>query len=171
MKSNYIVRAQKFMETFYPYMRKYRIGDAVNHFNEDKHRAVQCRQGAVRRVLITSDYVIKWDYDKRNSKTFGGCREEYKTYQKVKDDYYGYLFAEITPIKVRNRTFYVMPRVNMRASQEGGRAEYYLDGAEREFVDDYLYDLHDENFGWKNNRLVIFDYAYNVFMEQKNCKG
>lgn len=160
MKSNYIVRAQKFMETFYPYMRKYRIGDAVNHFNEDKHRAVQCRQGAVRRVLITSDYVIKWDYDKRNSKTFGGCREEYKKYQKVKDDYYGYLFAEITPIKVRNRTFYVMPRVKSLGVDHDEWIDNVLNESEWDYIESVgVGDIHDENWGYLHGRPVIIDYA------------
>lgn len=160
MKSNYIVRAQKFMETFYPYMRKYRIGEAVIRFNADKHRAVQCRQGAVRRVLITSDYVIKWDYDKRNSKTFGGCREEYKKYQKVKDDYYGYLFAEITPIKVRNRTFYVMPRVKSLGVDHDEWIDDVLNKNERDYVESVgVGDVHDENWGYLHGRPVLIDYA------------
>lgn len=160
MKSNYIVRAQKFMETFYPYMRKYHIGEAVNHFNEDKHRAVQCRQGAVRRVLITSDYVIKWDYDRRNSKTFGGCREEYKMYQKVKDDYYSYLFAEITPIKVRNRTFYVMPRVKSLGVDHDEWIDDVLNESEWDYVESVgVGDIHDENWGYLHGRPVLIDYA------------
>ena len=164
MKSNYIVRAQKFMETFYPYMRKYHIGEAVLHFNEDKHRAVQCRQGAVRRVLITSDYVIKWDYDKRNSKTFGGCREEYKKYQKVKDDYYGYLFAEITPIKVRNRTFYVMPRVKSLGVDSGEWIDEVLNEDEFGYVKSVgVGDIHDENWGYLHGRPVLIDYACGNF--------
>lgn len=163
MKSNYIVRAQKFMETFYPYMRKYNIEDAVAHFNEDKHRAVQFRCGAVRRVLVTSDYVVKWDYDKRNSKTFGGCRDEYNKYQKVKDDYYGYLFAEITPIKVSNRIFYVMPRVKSLGYDCDEWITDVLNETELAYVNSITGDVHDENWGYLHGRPVIIDYACGTF--------
>ena len=162
MKSNYVLRATKFMEAFYPYMRKYRnLTEAVEVFNEEKHRAVEWRSGAVRRVLVTSDYVIKWDYNKGNSRTFGGCREEYKKYLEVKDSDFSYLFAEITPIRVHNRTFYVMPRVRMLGYD---CEEYFYDTInkdEYDFLNDVacVGDIHDENWGYYHGQPTIIDYA------------
>jgi hypothetical protein len=176
MKNDYKVRAFNFLKSLYPYIEgslndPYECADGVMAFNEEKHRKVGVAWGSVRVAFISSDYVVKYDYDEVYAKRYGGCEDEEEFYKFAKEKGFENLFAEISSFEYMGRTFYVMPRVNMRASQEGGRAEYYLDGAELEFVDNYLYDLHDENFGWKNNRLVIFDYAYNVFMEQKNYKG
>lgn len=176
MKNDYKVRAFNFFKSLYPYIEEclddpYACVDAVENFNEEKNRKVSVCWGSVRIAFISSDYVVKYDYDENDAKRFGGCEDEEDFYKFAKEKGFEYLFAEITSFKYMNRTFYVMPRINMRMSQEGERAEWYLEGTERDFVDEYLYDLHDENFGWKNNHPVIFDYAFNVFMEQKNYNG
>ena len=176
MKNDYKVRAFNFLKSLYPYIENslndpYECADKVMAFNEEKHRKVGIAWGSVRVAFISSDYVVKYDYDEVYAKRYGGCEDEEEFYNFAKEKGFENLFAEISSFEYMGRTFYVMPRINMRASQEGERAEWYLEGAERDFVDEYLYDLHDENFGWKNNHPVIFDYAFNVFMEQKNCKG
>lgn len=164
MKSNYIVRASKFMRDFFPYMRKCgNIEEAVRVFNETKHRAVKFAKGATRYVLITSDYVVKWDYKGGMASAFGGCREEYTVYEKVKNSGYGYLFAPITPIEVRGRTFYIMPRVRELAVDSG--RYYYPEEILSEDETDYLYDvvglqdLHDENWGFVDGQVTLIDYA------------
>lgn len=163
MKSNYVVRATKFMESFFPYMRKYKnnINIAVTEYNEHYHRAVRVCQGAVRRVLVTSDYVIKWDYDQANSKCFGGCREEYKKYQEIKDSYYSYLFAEITPIEIKGHVFYVMPRVKALGIDCNQYIDEVLTEDEYEYVFDVaeIGDVHDENWGYLDGKVKIIDYA------------
>ena len=176
MKNDYKVRAFNFFKALYPYIEEYlddpyTCVDAVENFNEEKHRKVGIAWGSVRVAFISSDYVVKYDYDERDAKQYGGCKDEEEFYKFAKEKGFENLFPEISSFEYMGRTFYVMPRVYRRASQECQRAEYYLEGAERDFVDKYLYDLHDENFGWKNNNLVIFDYAFNVFMERRNYKG
>lgn len=162
MKSNYVVRAQKFLREFIPYMRMYPISVAVNIYNQEKHRKVMYRHGAVRRALITSDYVIKWDYDAENRHNFGGCREEYKKYLEVKDDYYGYLFAEITPVKVKGRQFYVMPRVKIAGEYcSNTYIEDVLNEDELDFIfdDARIGDVHENNWGMLHGKPVLIDYA------------
>ena len=176
MKNDYKVRAFNFLKSLYPYIEDslndpYECADKVMAFNEEKHRKVSIAWGSVRVAFISSDYVVKYDYDKNDAKRFGGCEDEEEFYRFAKEKGFEHLFAEISSFEYMNHTFYVMPRINMRMNQEGERAEWYLVGAERDFVDNYLYDLHDENFGWKNNHPVIFDYAFNTFMQQKNYKG
>jgi len=162
MKSNYIVRAQKLMRDFVPYMRKYSIGVAVEKFNRDKHRAIQYCCGSVRRCLVTSDYVVKWDYDGEHRRMFGGCVEEYKMYQKIKEHYYSYLFADITRIEVRGRVFYVMPRVKVAYDLDYWDIDDFLSDDERDFLYDEMGigDLHSENWGMLEGQAVIIDYAY-----------
>lgn len=160
MKSNYVIRATKFMEQFYPYLYKYNIEKAVTLFNNDKHRSVIYRHGIARRVLITSDYVVKWDFDKKNCKVFGGCVDEYNRYLKLKDTNYFYLFAEITPIRIKNRTFYVMPRVDYLGVDVNKDIYEVLEPDEYDFICDYgIGDIHDENWGYFHGVPLIIDYA------------
>lgn len=91
MKSNYVVRAIKFLNKIVPYLNKYNsVYTAISAFNFDNRRAVKVGRGAVRYALLTSDYVVKWDYDADNACTFGGCKEEYEIWKEVKN-----LFFEI----------------------------------------------------------------------------
>lgn len=161
MKSNYVRRAEKFMREFYPYMRKYSFSHAVRHFNEEKHRCVQFAHGTVRRVLITSDYVVKWDYNADASRRYGGCRDEYKMYLNIKNSEYSYLFAEITPIRVKSRIFYVMPRVDSLGLDHDADIYDVLSDDEYNFVCDEvgITDLHDENWGFLHGNPIIIDYA------------
>lgn len=167
MKSNYVVRARKLMNALVPYMRRYphRIDKAVYHFNQDKHMKIECESGLIRRCIICSDYVVKWDYNNRERHRFGGCKEEYKIYKEVKESDYAYLFAEITPIEVRGHIFYVMPRVDTVAlylpEDRSDNIEDYISEDEYEYIfyDLCLSDLHNENWGMLHGEPVIFDYA------------
>ena len=167
MKSNYVVRARKLMNALFPYLRRYpyRIDLAVRHFNEDKHMKIQCESGLIRRCVICSDYVIKWDYNRKGRHTFGGCKEEYTFYQDVKDTEYSHLFAEITPIEVRGHIFYVMPKVDVVAvslpDNESDNIEDHISIKEYEYI---FYrmgfsDIHNENWGMLHGEPIIFDYA------------
>ena len=162
MKSNYIIRAIAFIHAIQPYLRRYRrVEVAVREFNTQHHRAVKFAHGAVRNALITSDYVIKWDYDAANRRLFGGCREEMKLYKRAKQDGYAYLFAEITEYEYHGRKFYIMPRVKIAEDLGLWDIDNELDDDERNYLYDELNlgDLHSENWGMKNGCVVIIDYA------------
>lgn len=170
-KFDYKTRACHFFEILYPYIKDfidnpYYCYQAIKKFNEEKHRKVDVNWGSVRIAIMTSDYVIKYDYDHEDAKNYGGCKDEEKFYKFAKEKGFEYLFAEITSFEYMGRTFYIMPRVS-HVNQEEARAEDFLEGEDYNFVKKYVYDLHNENFGWKNNYPFIFDYAYNIFMEKK----
>ncbi len=167
IRSDYLVRATKFMNEFAPYLKgQKKIEDvefAVSQFNLDKKRKVIFRRGATRYALITSDYVIKWDYDPRWVRKFGGCKEELRIYNKAVKGGYDYLFAAITPIKVGRHVFYVMPRVKnvgKRFHHQTGLWGYLTEEEEN-----YVYrklglnDLHHNNWGLRDGKPVIIDYA------------
>ena len=68
MKSDYRIRAKKFLKSIFPYIDGYMwdVDDVmyqVEKYNYDKKRHVLVSCGSARIALITSDYVIKWDYD------------------------------------------------------------------------------------------------------------
>ena len=169
MKNDYKVRAQRFLNDVWPYIKDcadepYNYRQAIALYNSRKSRHVIVECGSARVAFITSDYVIKFDYCLEMTKGIGGCEEEVKFYQFAKEHGYGYLFAEITPIDFQGYHFYIMPRI-----KGVGRYKCYiqdfLDENDRDFVNEYLYDMHEDNYGWKNNYPVIIDYAWNVFVE------
>lgn len=161
MKSSYIIRAQKFMEMLFPYIcdyiyKPYMVEDAVERFNLIKHRKVQVEHGSCRIALITSDYVIKWDYSSRGVRNFGGCENEYEMYQTALEDGYDYLFAAITPISINNMIFYCMPRVYGIGDED--RATTWTSD-ELRYIDNHVNDLHEYNYGFKGGKTIIIDYA------------
>lgn len=163
MKSNYIVRAEKFIKSFIPYFEAYKqIDEAVYMYNAEKHRHVQYFHGATRRCLCLSDYAVKWDYDEDNVKCYGGCEAEVINYQFACDYGYEYLFAEITRIEVMGYVFYVMPRITkLGVSTDSYSPDAYMSMDEFDFIYDTmgLHDLHDENWGLIHGQVKIIDYA------------
>lgn len=167
MKSSYITRAIKFMEDFIFYLDKYKNPSvAVLHYNIDYHRNVSFHHGITRNCVCCSDYAIKWDYDAYAVEIYGGCEQEYTNYKFAKSYGFEYLFAEITPVSINGKIFYIMPRVTNLAVQTG---KYYypnslLSEDELTFINHKmgLRDLHDENWGFYHGRVLIIDYANNL---------
>lgn len=164
MKSNYVVRAIKFIERIFPLIENCECGEdyewAMKWYNTEHNRKVRVAWGQTRIAILSSDYVIKIDYGS-NSCRWGDCESEYKHYLEAVHDGFDYLFAAITPVTIEGRTFYIMPRINGVASD---RSNYYdvdewLTEEERDWVWDHIYDVHYENYGWKNRHPVIIDYA------------
>lgn len=173
MKNDYKVRAQKFIEEFFPYIENkvnkrgtqytHYVSDmceAVLAFNTATHRRVMIDSGCSRTVFITSDYVVKID---RVNKAFcGNCQQEVRAYNFAKQEGFSHLFAEITPFKYKNTTFYIMPRIrNIREGRDEEALYASLNDEEYNFITSYFDDLHGGNFGFKNGAPVIVDYAWN----------
>lgn len=166
MKSDYITRAQKFVMQFYPYIAEIIAKDgywdeyenAVYRFNLDKHRKVRMAKGAVRVVFISSDYVIKIDYNERCGRQYGNCESEYQAFQYAKNDGFDYLFAEITRINFHGVNFYIMPRVHV-CGKDWISIDEYLTEDEVDYLNEYVADLHEENWGFLHKEVKIIDYA------------
>ena len=172
MRNDYKVRAQKFIEDFFPYMEdKMSSGKSYTHqmsgmceavlaFNTVKHRRVMIDSGCSRTVLINSDYVVK--IDRVNDAFCGNCEQEVHAYKFAKQEGFGYLFAEITPFKYKGITFYIMPRIrNIREGRDDEELYCNLNDEEYDFITSHFNDLHGGNFGFKNGSPVIIDYAWN----------
>lgn len=164
MKSSYVIRAMRFAEQIYPFICDCKTVDqyydAVNDFNFIYNRKVLIAHGMTRVVLITSDYVLKIDYG-TNGRRWGGNAEEIKGYAIAHKHGYAYLFARPTPYMVNECVFCIMPRIrNVDCDKSEGEDVYYhVTEEEENFLYDHFADLHCENYGWKDDRPVIFDYA------------
>ena len=166
MKSDYKSRALKFIKQIAPYLEEcYYETDyyrAVRTFNVEHHRRVECATGCVRAAFITSDYVIKIEYDSDAARRYGGCESEVNFYKFAKEHGHSYLFAEITPVEYNGRMYYIMPRISGIGRHENCYVQEFLNCDDADFVDEYLMDMHDMNYGWCNHYPVIIDYACNI---------
>lgn len=171
IKTDYEVRAKKFIKEFAPYLKgirvtrsnSYKIYDAVRRFNIDKKRNVKIASGASRIVLITSDYVVKLDF---GTTWAGNSKTEMRGYEKAKDDGYEYLLAKISLYKCGSRRFYIMPRARVAETltrKTQIRLWQKLTEDEQNYIHVNFDDLHESNWGSLHGRLVLIDYAWNDF--------
>ena len=164
MMRTYVERAKYFIQQVDSFLSEgdlFSVEHEINAFNRFNHRSVRVRSGATRIALLTSDYVIKFDRAdacEYTVETFGNCEREYNFYQFAERSGFGYLFAPVTKVKGYHRNYYIMPFV--RGIGRGD--EYigaYLNDDEVEFVEDYLFDIYEYNYGFKNHKPCIIDYA------------
>ena len=164
MKNDYITRAKKFIPVLDKMLsddfnNKYLIQQYILAYNYTHRRNVIFSHGLTRYAFITSDYVIKIDYDEYEVQNFGGCNDEYELYQCAVADGMDYLFAEITPFMYNNKVYYIMPRIK-GIGKTGNDATCYMNRKERHWCRSYdLRDLHYLNYGWRNKHICIIDYA------------
>ena len=163
---DYVERAKDFVEQVYPYiaecMNPWKMKDFIRKFNADFDRKVIVRSGLSRIALITSDYVVKFDYDDEEVDSIGGCENEIEMYSWAEREGFAYLFAKITPYFYNQRAFYIMPRIHGIGS--GNRyAEDYMSDEEKDFCRRHkITDLHTENYGFRKGHVCIVDYACNL---------
>lgn len=169
MKTNYEIRAQKLIEKFFPYFSECvghgeitinKVRKAVARFN-GSHRAynVQVENGSSRIVLLCSDYVIKMDYD---GTPYGGCEDEVAIYKKACAYGVEDAFARISRFSMEGYDFYIMPKVRIAASFGYGRfplLEDVLNEEENDFINSFVADTHEYNYGKFHGRWVMVDYA------------
>ena len=165
MKSDYRVRAMNFLRSIFPYIEgcmwdfddvKYQ----VEKYNDDKKRHVLVSCGSARIALITSDYVIKWDYDSGCVNEIGGCDDECRAYREAKRAGYEYLLAEVTPVSYQGLSFVIMPRIEkVGRYYNGGNIQLFLTREEYEWVFKFDKDIHSYNWGIRNGKACLIDYA------------
>lgn len=160
---SYEERAKDFLKRVYPIISQYltdpyKVEDCMDKFNEKHNRDVVVCWGSARVALITSDYVIKWEYDTDEVDFIGGFENELGLYEEAKEDGFAYLFAEITPFEYRDSPFYIMPRIKGEVS---GTAWGYMTEKEKKWCQSHrLDDLHSGNYGIRDGHICIFDYGY-----------
>lgn len=162
MKSSYVDRAIKFLDMIFPCIEEnlfntYKVRRAIQAYNIAHKRNIQVMNGAVRCALITSDYVIKWDYNLNALENIGGCYKEVEMYKLAKSEGYAYLLAEVTPVFRNGIQFNIMPRYNMETRKPD--IEDLVDYEEYYWLRRHINDLHGGNYTIKNGSLVIVDYA------------
>ena len=167
MKKSYIERAQNFMIRYikwcekngYPYNEK----GAIMHYcylRSNSRTSVKYAAGCCRASLITSDYCIKIEFNGTQANDYGGNDNEIWAWEKyINGSGFEYLFAKATEFSYNGCYCEIMPRIK-GVGTGGDYVCRYLNEEECEFVDNYFGDMHMNNYGFKNKRPVIIDYAY-----------
>ena len=160
---NYEERAKDFIKEIFPYIENcdapFEALNSVKKFNATHNRNVIVRHGIARIALITSDYVVKFNYDPYEVEAVGGGEEEVELYAHAVHDGFDYMFAKVSRYVYRDHSFYIMPRIYGIGSSHKC-AEHYMTIEEREWCERYqLGDLHCNNFGFRNGQICIVDYA------------
>lgn len=168
--NSYEVRAQKFLLSLFPYIeracasygarsKKNILAIAVDMYCADHPtRKIRSTCGYTRMAIITSDYVIKFDFNMNTQ--FGTCEDEISAYELAEQDGYEDYFAKPTRYTRQGWKFYIMPKVTGI-----GRLRVDADDAcnDKTFCrwlyKNKFFDLHCHNYGWKDGHIVIFDYA------------
>ena len=163
MANSYEVRAQKFIQQIFPMIEDFTDEDTVinnvHMFNLLNHRKVRVASGLTRIALISSDYVIKFDYNNYNVSIWGGCENEIELYHQAETDGFDYLFAKITRYEYQGYKFYIMPRVYGIGRKEEDAWDYMTE-EESDWCEDHnLCDLHSFNYGWRNGHICLIDYG------------
>lgn len=168
MKSNYKTRAKKFIAQLFPFieiafytdnseMKKRLLFSGVEQYCQYySKRVVKSNRGISRVALITSDYVVKIDYNEDSG--FGCSYDEVEAYEYAYENGYAEYFAEITEYYYEGFPFYIMPLVK-HINDDDYDVYEYLHGDAYHWISENFYDLHSGNYGWKNGHPVIFDYA------------
>lgn len=167
MKNSYTERAKKFISQVYPYIKDWKtvidVEYAIKDFNKDNHRKVQVDVGSTHCVLMTSDYVVKFDIE--DNSYWGNCPEELRAWKFIQETYPDKVefFAPIELFQHERKSFYIMPYIR------GVGNSRTWDLLNTCYEDTFLWfrrniaDIHEFNFGIKNNIPVCIDYASFLF--------
>ena len=162
---SYEERAKDFIKAIFPYLNDewndpYDVSCNVDVFNEEHNRKVVMHHGIARIALITSDYVVKFDYDPDEVSVVGGGEAEVRLYALAEQDGFAHLFAKVTRYEYNGRRFYIMPRIRGISESNWYYADHFMTEEEREWCDMHsLSDLHCNNYGFRNGHVCIVDYA------------
>lgn len=168
IKNDYVIRAQKFVRSFAPYIDKKvtirSMISAVNAFNADYNRKVRLNYGASRFVFLTSDYCIKIDRADSDD-LWGNCEKEYKAYMRMKRLKCREVFCPIEKYTYNNVNYYIMPRCSKTNDPDVQMWDVSnrLTAKQARFIEKHFRDLHSGNIGMLHGKPVIIDYACNKF--------
>lgn len=133
----------------------------IKQYNALNGTKIKYDNGVNRHAIVLEDYVIKFDLRDTSESYFGGCEREAKGYEFACEHNMEYLFAPVTKYNYKEKTFYIMPRIEY-VNEELDESVLYeeLSDTEESFLKEYFDDLHSGNFGFNAfGEVKIFDYA------------
>ena len=160
----YEERAKDFVKMIFPLIEDcqdvWDFRSAVEMFNRVYTRKVRCNNGIARVAFLSSDYVVKLEYDEYEVDSVGGGENEIAMYAIAEKEGFAYLFAKVTPYDYKGRRFYIMPRIHGIGKFAYTYADEHMTEDECAFCDRHkITDLHSNNYGFRNGHVCLVDYA------------
>lgn len=161
---NYEERAKDFIKLVFPYIESvdtvWEARTAIELFNVQHNRKVKICNGLSRIALVTSDYVVKFDYDEEEIEVIGGCDIEVNLYNIAKQEGFDYLLAKVTPYEYNGHKYYIMPRIRGIGKYNWNEAYEFMTAQECNWCKSHhITDLHCNNYGFRNGHVCLVDYA------------
>ena len=166
MKTDYESRARKFAHVLIALFAGCESLDdfefAIQEYNATHSRPLVYAHGVSRIAIIRSDYVIKFDFCPSGwweDGHAGSISSEAHVYEQAVADGMEHLLAKITVDTEDDRTFAIMPRIR-NVGNENRYWRNYCTHAESEWLEDHINDLHENNLGYRNDKVCVIDYAW-----------
>lgn len=138
--------------------------NAIISYNDAHKRQLKYEHGVSRIAILRNDYVVKVDYQPEGrwaNGRAGNCETEEMVYEKAVMDGMEHLLAKTTVVYENDLTFAIMPRIK-------GVGRFYwhwwehCSPIEEEWLRENINDLHCCNVGYKNGRVCVIDYAWEL---------
>lgn len=137
----------------------------IEHYNASHSRKLVFKNGVSRIAIIRADYVIKFDYEPTgwfSDGIAGNCMTELEAYEYAIEDGMEHLLAKPTVREMFGHTFSVMPRIN-HVGDESRRWYRTVSLEEEIWLEEHIYDMHDNNVGYRHGKVCVIDYAWHEF--------
>lgn len=168
MKSSYEVRALKFARVLASLFSGCdNLSDfeyVVGWYNAHHSRKLITAHGVSRFAVIRADYVIKFDMTPRSDfrdGRAGNCTSEERVYARAVAEGMEHLLAKTTVVNMGEHTIAIMPRISGIDDAERCWWDYCTE-EEYQWLNDNINDLHDANVGYRNGKVCVIDYAWDV---------
>lgn len=164
MKTDYRIRAEKFAHVLVKLFENCEtlddFYDAVEEYNHT-HRNCNMRidNGISRVAIMRSDYVIKFHRRADFDSWAGDSYSERRVYEKAVAAGYGHLLAETTLVNIDGVDVAIMPLI-----KGVGTTNMYdcTTCKEYDWLRKNVGDLHKSNYGRRNGKVCVIDYAWEV---------
>lgn len=138
--------------------------EMVKQYNFTHSRKLKYAHGVSRFTIMRADYVIKFDMDPEmgfEDGRAGNCFSEEAVYERACEEGFEYLLAKTSVYTINGKTFSIMPRIN--GVNDYSREWYeHCTAEEYDWLCENINDLHDGNVGYRNGKVCVIDYAWDL---------
>ena len=137
--------------------------EVISAYNKTHKNRLKYRHGVSRIAILRSDYVIKFNYGDEDFA--GDCVSEARVYAKAVEAGMEHLLAKTTVLYLNGLICSVMPRIKGVGSHRGWNN---LTLREKAWLGANINDLHRNNYGYKNRKICVVDYAWDAHLHDND---
>lgn len=141
----------------------------ICRYNMTHARKLNWDHGVSRIAILRADYVIKFDFNPTGSFSdgrAGNCFSEEAVYARAVADGMEHLLAKTTVLTLHGLTCSIMPRIKGVGTTICW--ERTVTPEEEDWLYDNLNDLHMNNYGFRNGKICVIDYAWDAVQSARS---